>query len=128
MLSINHIQYLLLDVFGIDETVLKVCSIDNEMIHIQFQNFEYTERCFDFENPELSDTDFDALETIFFEIIKCKSNNSELFQLYKNVSPNGIRFLKLVHFFVNEHYFGKPVRVDNHNRVTSDSVYRNIQK
>jgi len=128
MLSINHIQYLFQDVFGIDSSLVKRCSIENDIIHIQFENTDYTEACFDFDNPELSESDFEILETIFFEIIKNKANDSALLQLYKNISTQDIPFLKFTHYFVNEHYFGKPIRVDNHNRVTSDSIFKNIQK
>lgn len=128
MLTNIHIQYLLKDVFGITNLKATDCTIKDGFVTIQLQNNEYVEAIFNFENPELSESDYELLDSIFFEIIKNKSNNSELFNLYKTISPNGIPFLKLAHYFVNEHYFGKSLRVDNHNRVTTDSVYRNIHK
>jgi hypothetical protein len=128
MLSITHIHYLLHDVFGIEAQSIKSCLIENEIITIQFHENEYREPCFDFENPELTELDFEMLDTVFFAITKHKTNNAGLKNLFKTITPAGISFLKLAHYFVNERYFGKPLRVDSHNRVTSDAVYRNIQK
>ena len=128
MLTVEHIEYLLQDVLGTNIQLIKNITIGNGRLHIQFQDFEYTEPCFDFENPELTEQDFEMLDSIWNEIIKNKSNDIELKSLYTTIQPQNICFLKLAHYFANEHYLGKPVRLDNHNRITSNSVYRNIHK
>ena len=128
VLQTEHLHYLLTAVFGISSQEIQAVSIGTDYFSIQFSTFEYREVLFDFENPELEETDFEALDSIFFEIVKNKRNDSALKNLFKTVFNEKIAYFKLAHFFVNEFYLGKPNKVDNHNRVISESVYRNIIK
>jgi len=128
VLTKGHILYLLGDVLGIDCNTVSIEITEDEKIIVDFVNFIYQEPIFDFESPTLLDEDFEILDTIFFEITKNKKNDSILKNLYKNISTTNIPFLKLCHYFVNEHYLGKPNKIDEHKRVISESVYRDVIK
>jgi len=128
MLTIDNVLYLLTDVLGISSQSIASCSINEGSISVQFKTREtvYQEALFDFDSPVLTNDDYELLTTICFECVKSQKNDSALKNLYKTISVQDISFLKLAHYFVNEHYLSTPQILDDHKRVTSESVYSDV--
>src|ERR1035437_10268027 len=128
MVSVDKIVYLITDVLGVPAQSIKSCIIENETIVLSFTNSEkvYRENVFDFISPLLTNEDYDLLATIGFEIVKQNKKDSGLKNLYKTIPFHNVPFLKIAHYFVNEHYLCTPQKLDDHKRVTSESVYSDI--
>ena len=124
MISDKHILYLFKDVIQVDNSLLEQLKIavnaDTISIHASLKS--YTEGAFNFESPEINDSDKNTLDAITESVIKCGQNTDALSSLFIELAEEEIPFLKLIHFFINEHYFKTSLTYDNHGRVLLEAV------
>ncbi len=130
MITNQHISYLIHDVVCNEDSEKPTISATFTTTHftIKWQGTEYSELLFDFEKPELTNADFEILDDISSHIYQIKNNPAKLFNLYTQLDFSDVAYLKIIHFFINEHYLKHPTPIDAHGRVFSQSIEHRYTK